>query len=343
MSRELGSERMADFLRKRAETPFSARYLMAGVLCELSTNWRSILEAADESFLEIDTRQDTPALRARFWVDSQARDSRPWANPYCRGLDHLVFVGFDNHNALLVNLSERRAIGRFSPALAEDRAHWKSIVFPVLLSIIAASFDVVEVHSACVTRREGGLLLAGDSGSGKSTLAFALTQRGFGFLSDDRTYLSRQDRRLHAWGLPTHLKLRPDATELFPQLKSCQLGSTLDGERAFHIDPDRHFGLRRSLHCEPRWLVFLQRKSRSEINFEEIPKADATARLKKDLMLEAPEATESQLRMLDAVTEGKCWLLRYGGEPLDVAAALAHFCLSTLEAGSSHNDVHVSS
>jgi hypothetical protein len=60
-------------------------------------------------------------------------------------------------------------------------------------------------------------------------------------------------------------------------------------------------------------------------------------------MLEAPEAIESQLRMLDAVTEAKCWLLRYGGEPLGVAEALAHFCLSTLEAGSSHNDVHVSS
>lgn len=323
---------MADFLRKGVETPYSGCYLMAGVLCQISTNWPSILEAADESFLPMNSCQGTPALRLRFWVDSQARSSPPWPNPYCRGLDHLVFVGLDSDSALLVDLSGRRAIGRFSPALAGDRAHWKSIIFPVLLSIIAASFDVVELHAACMTRPEGGLLLAGDSGSGKSTLAFALAQKGFAFLSDDRTYLSQQNGRLHAWGLPTPLKLRPDAANVFPQLKNWELGATLAGERAFQIDPERHFGLRRSLHCEPRWLVFLQRQSSFGINFQEITNGEATARLKKDLMLEAPEAIKSQFRMLDAVTGGKCWLLRYGGEPLGVAGALAQFCLSTLEA-----------
>jgi hypothetical protein len=247
----------------------------------------------------------------------------------------LVFVGFDSESALLVALSEQRAIGRFSPELASDRTHWKSIIFPVLLSIIAASLEVVELHSACVTRPEGGLLLAGDSGSGKSTLAFALAQSGFAFLSDDRTYLSQNNGHLQAWGLPTSLKLRPDAAELFPQLNTCELAAPLAGERAFYIDPERHFGLTRSPHCEPRWLVFLERSPGSEVRFSEVPKAEAKARLKKDLMLEAPEATECQLRMLDAVTRGQCWLLRYGGDPLSVARALTRFCL---EAKQDHHE-----
>jgi hypothetical protein len=304
---------------------------MAGVICQISTNWPSILEAAGESFLSIDTCRDTPALRFRFWVDPQARSSPPWPNPYCRGLDHLVFVGFDRESAVLMDLSGRRAIGRFSPALAGDRPQWKSIIFPVLLSIIAASLDVVELHSACVARPEGGLLLAGDSGSGKSTLAFALAQNGFAFLSDDRTYLSQQNGRLHAWGLPTLLKLRPDAVDLFPELRSCQLGPTLDGETAFQIDPERLFRLRRSLHCEPRWLVFLERQPSSACRFEEIPRAEAAARLKKDLTLETPNAIGSQLKMLDAVTGRGCWLLQHSREPLAVARALTQFCLSTLE------------
>ena len=318
---------MPDLLRKHAEAPYNACYLLGGIFCRISTNCDSVLKAADESLLPLDPRDSARAFRLRVWVDSSAHTAPPWPNVYCRGLGHLVFVGFDSESALLVALSERRAIGRFSSELANDRTHWKSIIFPVLLSIIAASLEVVELHSACVTRPEGGLLLAGDSGSGKSTLAFALTQSGFAFLSDDRTYLSQNNGRLQAWGLPTSLKLRPDAADLFPQLNTCELAAPLAGERAFYIDPERHFGLTRSLQCEPRWLVFLERDPSSEVRFSEVPKAEAKARLKKDLMLEGPEATECQLRMLDAVTRGKCWLLRYGGDPLSVARALTRFCL----------------
>lgn len=333
---------MSDFLRKRAETPYSACYLLGGILCRISTNCHSILTAADESLLPIDPSRSTRTFRLRVWVDSSAHTSAPWPNVYCRGLGHLVFVGFDSESAFLVDLSQQGAIGRFAPELAKDRAHWKSIIFPVLLSIIAASLEVVELHSACVTRPEGGLLLAGDSGSGKSTLAFALAQSGFAFLSDDRTYVSQNNGRLQAWGLPTSLKLRPDAADLFPQLDNCKLGATLAGERAFHVDPERHFGLTRSLHCEPRWLVFLERNSNVGAKFSELAKPEAKARLKKDLMLEAPEATEGQLRMLDAVTRGKCWLLRYGGDPFGVAGALTQFCLSTFEARQDHNEYRMS-
>jgi len=320
-----------DFLRKDAPTPLSACYVMAGAVCQLSTNFQPILDCAGESFLPTDRPVSSPDLRLRFWVDSQARSGPPWPKPYYRGLDHLIFAGFDSENSLLVDLRRRRAVGRFSPAMGTDGVYWKTVIFPVLLSIVAASVGVTELHCACVARKEGGLLLAGNSGSGKSTLSFALARNGFAFLSDDRTFFSRPDGRLLAWGMPTLLKLRPDAAALFSELGNLEPDIAADGERAFHIDPERQFQLQRSGHCEPRWLVFLERQPSPDVALDEMPRAEAAARLQEDLMPETPEAMKSRRETINAAVEGGCWLLRYGGEPRHVARALSEFCLSTLE------------
>lgn len=320
-----------DFLRKNAPTPFSACYVMAGAVCQLSTNFEPILECAGESFSPIDRPRSSPDLRLRFWVDSQACSAPPWPKPYYRGLDHLIFAGFDSENSLLIDLRGRRAIGRFSPAMGTDRVYWKTVVFPVLLSIVAASVGVTELHCACVARKEGGLLLAGGSGSGKSTLSFALARSGFAFLSDDRTFFSRHDGHLLAWGMPALLKLRPDAAALFLELGNLEPDIAPDGERAFLIDPERQFQLRRSRHCEPRWLVFLERQPSPGMTLDEMPRAEAVARLKEDLMPETPEAMKSQGETINAVVEGGCWLLRYGGEPQRAAGALSEFCHGELE------------
>jgi len=273
---EMGSR---DFLQRDAETPLSGRYLAAGVPCELSTNFEPILEAASESFFPIHGSQSLPALHLRFWVDARAQSRPPWPKPYFRGLDHLVFAGFDSQNSMMIDLRTRRAIGRFSPAMGADTVFWKTISFPVLLSMMGASVGITELHCACVVEDENGLLLAGRSGSGKSTLSLALAQAGCAFLSDDRTYLSEYKGRLSAWGLPTLLKLRPDAKAWFPQMKDLVLPLAWSSEQAVQIDPSLQLGLKRARRCQARWLVFLERLERPAFQLKVMPRAEAAARL----------------------------------------------------------------
>jgi hypothetical protein len=325
-----------DFLNKDAQTPFCGYYSLAGAVSQLSTNFEPILEAARESFFPVGVSQARLDLRLRFWVDPDARSSPPWPKLYCRGLDHLIFAGFDSENSLLIDLRLRRAIGRFSPAMGGDRAYWKAVIFPVLLTLFGASVGITELHCGCVAQDGRGLLLAGDSGSGKSTLTLALAQAGFAFLSDDRTYISGQGGRLLAWGLPTLLKLRPDAAGLFPELRDFEPGVALDGERAFQIDPERQLHLRRSLNCEPRWLVFLERRASPGLALDEMTPAEAAARLQEDLLPEAPASRKSQMEAINRLAERGCWSLRYGGEPQGVAQALAQFCASPLKQRISH-------
>src|SRR5215475_13396128 len=209
-----------DFMNIEARTPVCTHYQVAGVVCELSTNAESLVNAANDSFVLLKSRPASIDFRVRIWADERLESATPWPKPYVRGLDHLVFVGLDAGSSMLIDLADRRVIGRFSSRLAADHLYVRSVVFPMMLSILSSSIGVVELHCACVVKDGKGFLLFGASGSGKSTLSVALARCGFGFLSDDRTYCSRAEEGLCLWGIQTHLKLRGDAGVWFPELKT---------------------------------------------------------------------------------------------------------------------------
>jgi hypothetical protein len=319
----------SDFLHQNAETPLCGRYLAAGVPCDLSTNFEPILEAAGESFFPAHGSQRPSAFRLRFWVDAKALSQPPWPKPYFRGLDHLIFAGFDVQNSIMIDLRGRRAIGRFSPAMGADAAFWKTVIFPSLLSLLGPTVGVTGFHCACVAREGDGILLCGPSGSGKSTLTLALARQGFSFLSDDWTYFSRFDGRLSAWGLLTRLKLLPEAAEFFPELGYLKPVVSMSGEMAFDVEPERELGVPRTRFCEPRRLIFLKRGTAPRFNLTKMAKAEAAAQLERDL-LEAPaETLRPQLAVIECLVDRGCWGLEYGGTPEAVAQKLASFCMDT--------------
>jgi hypothetical protein len=315
-----------DFLCKDAATPLCEHYIAAGAICSFSTNSEPLLEAARESFLLVKAPPDSVDFSVRFWVDHANSARPPWPKPYVRGLNHLVFAGFESGSSMLADLRTRHVIGRFSTSIADDRAYWKTVIFPILLTIVGASVGVAELHSSCVAKKQGGLLLAGPGRSGKSTLAVALAQAGFGFLADDRTFCSWRQGRLLAWGLATTLKLRCDAGAHFKELRSEQPTDLQNGERGFRLEPELGLGLERLTRCEPRLLVFLERSDSPRFNLTKMSSEEAAARLEEDLTAELPDAATHQIDVLRKVAELPCRLLQYGGHPRPVAKELAiHF------------------
>ena len=312
-----------DFLHKDVETRLCEHYMVAGVVCSFSTNCEQLLEAARDSFLPITPPAVSVDLAVRFWVNDTDRPQPPWPKPYVRGLDHLVFAGFDAGSSMLADLRTRRVIGRFSVGMAADTAYWKTVIFPILLTIVGASVGIAELHCACVAREEHGLLLAGPSGSGKSTLALALSQTGFGFLSDDRTFCSRSNGEVLAWGLPTRLKLRREAAVWFQELRNQQPTETREGLPVFWLEPDGWLGLNRVRRCRPRALIFLQRQEASEFRLSRLSSTEALNRLNKDLLAELPEAVAKRSGTIDKLVELPCWLLRYGGQPQEIAQQIS--------------------
>ena len=93
--------------------------------------------------------------------------------------------------------------------LIEPLIYWKGLHKGFLLA-----------HSACVYQGGRGALISAIGGSGKTTLALQLVNRGFGFLSDDLTFVAATGQAF-AYPRPLHLftyvTKHLDFLELSPQ------------------------------------------------------------------------------------------------------------------------------
>lgn len=309
-----------DFLHKNAETKLCEHLVAAGVLCSLSTNSEAILDAARSTFQAADSEPGPVRFRLRFWVDHSDGSRPPWPKPYVRGLGDLVFVGLDARSSMLADLRTRRVIGRISPALAGDSRYWRTIIFPMLLSVVAGSIGVVELHASCVASGQEGLILIGPSRSGKSTLAMALIESGFRLLSDDRTFLSVKDEQLRAFGLSRPLKLREDAAAWFEEFCDRAPTDLQGGENVYYCEPNHRSPSEALLPCEPRVVVFLERGERSTVRMTPMDPAEAQRRIEADVMAETSDAMVAQQRALDALLALPCWRLQYAsGRPHEIA------------------------
>jgi hypothetical protein len=308
-----------DFLHQDAETPLCERYMVAGAVCSFSTNCEQLLEVARATFLSAEPPQRSPDFSVRFWIDNTGPAQPPWPKPYVRGLNHLVFAGFDSRSSMLADLGRRRVIGRFSAGMAADTTYWRTVVFPILLSVLAGSVGFVELHASCVANGQRGLVLIGPSRSGKSTLAMALTEAGFRLLSDDRIFCSLKQGKLLAWGMPRPLKLRREAAAWFEEFRGREPVDVQNGELVFHWEPHERGGQERFPGCEPRLLVFLEREQSSGFYITRMKRSEARSRIEPDLLAEAPEVVQKQRETIDSLLALPCWHLRYGGRPQEIA------------------------
>lgn len=322
--------RSPDFLHKNAETRLCGYYLAAGASCTLRTNSERVLQAARETFLSIEPPVRPTAFTMRFWVDDTNPSQPPWPKPYVRGSGQLIFAGFDEVSSVLTNLRTLQMLGRFSPAMAADRMYYRSVIFPMLLTIVGATVGIAELHCACITKDEAAVLLVGKSGAGKSTLSLALAQEGFGFISDDRTFCSQENGDVHVWGLPTRVKLRGQALHWFQGFQST-LSEIRDGEAEVWLDPETLNGVRRAKHARVASIVFLERIENQEFCVTPISLPDALNRLTHDLTPELPGVAMKRAETIREIVERPCCLLRYGGPPQWIARQIADYLAGVLK------------
>jgi hypothetical protein len=305
------------------------RFRVAGSIWEISTNANEILEAVRGTCERLDDEDVGADLFVSIVVDFNLHDQPPWPQPYYRGLDQFVYGAFGPGSSMLIDLQGRRVIASFSPAVARDLSYWKRILVPMILGTTSAFIGITPLHCACLVKDGFGLLLGGGSEAGKSTLSLSLALNGFAYLSDDWTYLSRSGSQVSAWGLPTPIKLLPDAVRFFPQLSGFEPALSQNGELAVEVDPVETFGVDRSLYCEPRWLVFLERAEEKRATFRRISSAEAFSRFASDLE-RLPECisdvVDDQLRTIRRVVERECWVLRHGLGPPALARLFEEFC-----------------
>ena len=324
---------------RNPDLPLHGHFSAAGSRWSVRSNSFELLQAVAETFPRLNHR-GRATLSVEIYVDHNAGAKSLWTVPQFRGRDHLVFDDYGPDACILADLRARHVIGRFAPATAHDISFWKLIILPILLGVAAPVVGVTALHCACLQYKGEGLLITGESGAGKSTLSFELARRGLDFISDDWTYFSRTGSDVLAWGLPTNIKLLPDAVVHFPELQNHVPSIHLNGELALEITPE-DAGAKRSVCSRPGRIFILERQPGWGFEAARLAPNEVAAYFQQSLeRLPAclARSREAQLATIRGLAQVEAWHLRCGGSPREIATQLLQFC-----DGTSHRRTAVSS
>jgi hypothetical protein len=317
----------------RQTLPFRTDCFIAGTHCLLSTNSHDILQAASQ-WRPSTTHGAASSFEMQIVVDS-SRDRLQERAPHFRGLRHLVFAYIPPRSFLTFDLLRRRVQAVLSVAASTDTFFWTSLLIPIAIGVLGTTVGLVPLHCACLDRRESGFLVAGDSGAGKSTLAAALAWRGFTLVSDDWTYLSKQQSTLIAHGLAAPMKLLPETVRFFPELRKFTPKTTLNGELAYELDPRTSFDFKVKSFSYPQHIFFLERTPVPGCHM--VPCAPEYVsgffqRSAERLPDELPDAKAFRTGTIQSLSAHPAWIVRTGESPQVTAQAIDDFLLEAVHA-----------
>jgi hypothetical protein len=179
----------------------------------------------------------------------------------------------------------------------------------------------VALHTACLIRNGGALLLAGSPGAGKSALTVALMTAGFGYGDDD---IALVDHAGCVQGLRFAPAIKTGAWRLITRadLARAPVHHRLDGKRIRFLSP----GCGSGSALPVRWIVTLQRRKGASATLVRKDPADALAALIREAYSSRGSASSVDMRMLvDLVSGAECHALAYSD--LDEAVrTLAALC-----------------
>ena len=315
---------------RNPDLPLHGHFSAAGSRWSVRSNSLHLLKAVAEAFPRLNHRGRT-TLSVDIYVDHNAGTKSFWTVPQFRGRDHLVFADYGPDACMLADLRARHVIGRFSPVAVRDVNYWKRTILPILLGVAAPVVGVTALHCACLQYKGEGLLITGESGAGKSTLSFELARRGLDFVSDDWTYFSGTGSDVLAWGLPTNIKLLPDAAVHFPELQNHLPSVYLNGELALEVAPE-DAGAKRSVCSRPGRIFVLERQPGWGFEAARLTPSEVAAYFQQSLeRLPAclARSREAQVATIRALAQVEAWHLRCGGSPQEIATQLLQFCDGT--------------
>lgn len=176
--------------------------------------------------------------------------------------------------------------------------------------VLAKAPPRIALHTACLARGNGALLLSGPPGAGKSTLTVALSHSGFDYASDDITLLGSEGL---VEGVPFAPGLKRGAWPLLrsfrPDLEDLPIHLRLDGIEVRYLTVPQ---APPAGEMRAKWIVHLSRAPDARAQLRELDPLDALTRLASEAYSAAGAATLREMRALVALVEqARCYELVY--------------------------------
>lgn len=207
--------------------------------------------------------------------------------------------------------------GRVQVSIRQSEAanHWlishPLFTLPLIESLKRRGRFSVHAAGLCLDGR--GLLLPGDSGSGKSTLSVALVRAGFGFLSDDTVFLTRDAGGLRVLAFPDEIDVTDQTAGFFPELRHLTAPSKAGGWHKSQVWPERVWKAEVVRDCRPEVLVFPRIAHRETSALLPMDPGEALGELASNVLLTEPRSSQAHFDLLgELVRERECYRLETG-------------------------------
>ena len=292
----------------RPEMPLRAQYYPLGFPLCIATNSADVLAAAQASWGRWQPRFDMEPIRLQVGVHEGGSECPEKMT--VRAHEHLLTGTGDAENFYVMDLLQDMSFAWVTEAVVAQPLYLRYHFLESTALNHIASHHAAPVHAACVAHDGHGVLLCGDSGAGKSTLAFACARAGLAYVSDDASYLvhGREDRQV--LGLCHSVRLRPQAAELFSEVRGRPLTPRMQGKPSIEIPMAELPAFRVTPECQVERVVFLNRNWDGEPELAPYSRDAARRYMQYHLHGWEPLRNE-QVRSVERILSAPVYELRY--------------------------------
>jgi len=297
-----------DPLMQRAPLPHRAEFYPLGFPVQLASNSSAVLDAAVESWDGWTRAFDRPPLDIRVVVHLDG--PVPDHEPVYRAQRNLFTITADHANFGICDVETGYCFCCVTPAVA-SAPYFRNHLLETMAYFTLDYRYITILHAGCVARNGRGVLLCGDAGAGKSCMVYSCVKRGWTLLSDDFSALLREPGRGTLIGRPMRLRFRPQAFELFPELKNYANSVTAFGKHMFDLRTGAIPNVRTARCCHPETIVFLDRRDSGAAQLLPMDPEKALAFFEWDRPLWEPPVSDEHRENLRALFARGIHTLQY--------------------------------
>jgi hypothetical protein len=253
-----------EFVRHPLEAPeltMHARFYPLGFPVDLHTNSAVVLQMYASSWSSFEPRYNTEPISVDVHLSpSEAQECPP--TPAFRMTLPLLMSIADQENYSIVDLARGTTQICITDATMRHPLYASYFFLESAAACHVATRHATVVHAACVEWNGRGMLLCGESGAGKSTLAYGCAKAGFGYITDDATFLLGDGAERMVTGNSRKVRLRPESATLFPEMKDLAITPRAAGKPSVEIATDCNLISLDETRVEA--IVFLNRSTQRE-------------------------------------------------------------------------------
>jgi hypothetical protein len=283
--------------------PVEVRTNAPEIIAAFCDMWSLFRRVFDTSPIQIEVQVvDVPASQP---------DRPPPATTFRMMLPTLFCIA-DADNYSIVHLEQNRAQIVVARSTLPHKLYLRHHLLETAVGALLATHHVTPIHAACVALNGCGVMLCGDSGAGKSSLAYACARAGWTYIADDCSLLLHGGRSRTVTGDCHHIRLRPSAAALFPEINRLKMTPRAAGKPTIQIATAARNDIATARTARVDFMVFLNRtpdKPQTLLPY----RRDVARQFMRQVVYGSPNSLAAQYESIERLLAVDVLELRYTG------------------------------